>query len=336
MAQASSHGSRQNKAQQKRQPCQVVAGMFSHGFPAIVLFCLACGQPVQGRSAVDLTAVSETYPNLEISLDPPSSPFPEVSAEIGKLEAARDEFESSQMKEVLQAYRKAKTEAERRIGAVVGRAISGFRDSVLVQNHHKSLPRDSDGGKRKSGFHGGSSFFAAASKKDLVHNVLYSVKVKASGSDTPESDVKSSIDSLDHQRSVLEGKRFQQVLDAMGEVTNVVVERLRAELQTQLASLLNVSNAKSGTSFLATSVKELPQQVNARVVPSKFLFPTILSLVEDMEKRRNLSENLIMVRIKQLFLQLLKDENEMIAEALGKSVQRVVASRSPLPRSSSL
>lgn len=295
--------------------------MGSRVFHAFLVLLLACGLLVEGGEQAGFAAASETYPNLEVTLDPPSSPFPGVSAQIGKLEAAREAMEDSEMNEVLQAYRKAKAKANTRIGLVVGRAIRGFHDAMLLQSRHT---------------HGGTSFLASTPSSDAADGFLYAVKVMASAGDTSEVNVSPEIADLEHHRSVLEGKRFRQVRDAMGEMTDVVVKRLKAELQAQLATLLERPSARDGVAFLAMAVKELPQQVNVRVVPSKYPFPTILSLVEDMEKRRDLSEDLITARIKQLLLQLLEDENEMIVEALGKNMARVAASFSSTFASSSL
>merc|ERR1711862_608124 len=79
----------------------------------------------------------------EISLDPPTNPFPAISAEIRDLEASRDKMENDGMHHVLTAYRDAKRGAERRIIGAVGRAMRIFDDSAVTSHAFVHVRRES-------------------------------------------------------------------------------------------------------------------------------------------------------------------------------------------------
>merc|ERR1719161_2143252 len=77
--------------------------------------------------------VTEVMPNLEISLQPPVMPLPQVSTEIGDLEAAREKIENSNMNKLTSAFNIALKASRTRIGEVVGRTMTSFEDTVLFR-----------------------------------------------------------------------------------------------------------------------------------------------------------------------------------------------------------
>ena len=69
---------------------------------------------------------------------------------------------------------------------------------------------------------------------------------------------------------------------------------------------------------------EKPKQANVLVRAPEFVYPTVATLVQEMEARRDTSESLAVARIMQLELKLLRAENDMIKDALHASVGRIL------------
>merc|ERR1712048_399511 len=77
------------------------------------------------------------------------------------------------------------------------------------------------------------------------------------------------------------------------------------------------------------SSERLPKQTNVHVTPSDVSYPTIASIVQDMEARRDLSESLVKSKILDMELKLLKAENSMAREALNVAIQQALAQSAP-------
>ncbi len=73
---------------------------------------------------------------------------------------------------------------------------------------------------------------------------------------------------------------------------------------------------------------QLPAQTNVRV-KADAAFPTIASLVQDMESRRDTAESLAAARILELELKLLQSENDMIKASLQAAVGRILGQSAP-------
>ena len=93
----------------------------------------------------------------------------------------------------------------------------------------------------------------------------------------------------------------------------------------------------ASASFLGGAARQspegLPKQLNVRVGAADVAFPTISSLVQDMESRRDASESLARERVLEMETKLLKSENAMAKEALHFAVGRVLVSRRLSPAS---
>merc|ERR1711904_361284 len=65
---------------------------------------------------------------------------------------------------------------------------------------------------------------------------------------------------------------------------------------------------------------------NVRVAASDEPFLTVTSLVEDMERNRDASEDLIRKRLLELELKLLQAENDIISHRLGGWISQILQS----------
>merc|ERR1712118_629518 len=99
---------------------------------------------------------------------------------------------------------------------------------------------------------------------------------------------------------------FDQALGDMATLTSTALtefqETMKASLKT---SFLQTSNSKEG---------------NVKVVESDIPYPTVASMVQDMETRRDRSETLAKAKITELKLSLLKALNEMIRSKLTNGI----------------
>ena len=106
-------------------------------------------------------------------------------------------------------------------------------------------------------------------------------------------------------RAASESQLLDTAVAEMGELTKIVVAELEKNLQLQLDPWL-----ASAGSFLKAQIpgspEGLPKQLNVRVAASDLPYPTIASLVQDMQTRRDTAENLARQRILELELKLLK------------------------------
>ena len=130
---------------------------------------------------------------------------------------------------------------------------------------------------------------------------------------------------MEVKKIVAEWQMLDQAVSEMAEVTDVVVAELKNSLQQHSGAVLAPVAAKPVTSFLeraerdasgAAPAESLATPMNVRVGTSEVAYPTIGSLVQDMESRRDSAERLERAKILELTLKLLEAENEMIKDAL--------------------
>merc|ERR1712224_140292 len=97
-----------------------------------------------------------------------------------------------------------------------------------------------------------------------------------------------------------------------------VLSELATQLQIEMDACLGHLHGR-GEVFLQER-----NPANARIRSPEITFPTIATLVQDMEKRRDASEGLETARILQLQLKLIKAENEMIKTELQTSIAHLL------------
>merc|ERR1712110_1237511 len=98
------------------------------------------------------------------------------------------------------------------------------------------------------------------------------------------------------------------------------------ELQMQISSLVGIS--KSSLAHRPAALRgflSAPAQGNIRIVPSTAGYPTVGSMVTDMEERRDISENLMKLKSQNMELSLFKVGNSMAKRMLSEAVGHVAA-----------
>lgn len=270
-------------------------------FCAFVFFLLVSVQRASGQWPA-VARGPQNFPNIEVALAPPSNPLPQVSAFIGDLEHSREEFEAKQMNAITIAFNRELTDARARISDTVGKAMSAFDGS------HLSSPSGPG--------HSGLSF-AVMDGKDDIDTLTLKVNVRA----VPAADlsIRDTVGTIEHKRADQEKLMFERSKSEMRGLTDIVLSELEAQLRFQVDACLGRLKGK-GHGFFGAK----PHEANVRVRTPELTFPTVTTLAQDMEKRRDTSESLAAARIMELELKLLRAENEMIKDALRASVARIL------------
>eukprot|EP00927_Polykrikos_kofoidii_P014447 TRINITY_DN1631_c0_g1_i8.p1 TRINITY_DN1631_c0_g1~~TRINITY_DN1631_c0_g1_i8.p1 ORF type:complete len:293 (-),score=50.62 TRINITY_DN1631_c0_g1_i8:1135-2013(-) len=274
-----------------------------------VMLCLTESMDVDNHARqIAAYQRKDSLPLLEVSLDPPVVPYPEVSQTIGSLDATREHAEAANSFRLLDAYRFARKHAKQRIAYAVGNVMRNFDDQVVLGVNVKDE-------MIKTKRHG-IGFLSLGGRST---EPTFSFRVGVADRKNADPNVDSDLKELESKREASQNRSVDQAIESFSAITDSVVNELEAQLRQQLET---ASNAHGGASFLGTDGKVL-QQAIVKVVPSS-TFPTIHSLVDDMGTRRDLMEDLDRAHVLELQLQLMKDENSMIKEALETAVGRIL------------
>jgi len=278
--------------------------MASQSFRTLV-FCALLSAVVASQWPVGPQSGPEALPNIELSLAPPLHPWPQVAAELGRLEESRERMENTNMYKLQQEFNKATLDARRHIGDVVGRAMRVFDDPVLAQRifAKRSAPKS-------------AMLFRQAPQEALGSSVL-SVKVNVVPASPPDASLRSALDSIEYQRSDKEKENiFETALAEVKSLTDFILSEFEVQIQRQI----NGAIGTRATSFL----QELPAQANVRVVPTEG-YPTVGSMAQEMEVRRDLTENLERKRVMEKCIDFIMACNGAAEGALKTAVARILA-----------
>jgi len=275
---------------------------------AFIFVCLSCYGAWAQSWPIPYEASPDTLPNIEVHLAPPVHPLPQVASEIQVLDKMRERSEEEKMSQLEFAFNAALENAKRQIGEAVGVSLRVFDDPRVWKNVAKT-----------------GSFLRVRQRPNSAEEP--SVRVKALAAAPPDPAIKIKMDQLEEQRSAAEALMLDVAIAEMGELTKIVVAELEKQLQLQIEPWLVGSGSllRSEARQIPGSPEGLPKQLNVRVGASDVPYPTIASLVQDMETRRDTAENLLRQRILEFELKLLKAENVMIKDALNAAVGRVLA-----------
>jgi len=285
------------------------------------LACLAC--IVQSRGLETAKQTSE-LPIVEISLAAPMQPWPHISADAGELEGSRELLEKSMMSEVQTVAQQALRRVDQKIRVITDRLLRSLEDPALGKvTTLRFVKRVQD---RNSKHVSSVSFL---SRKYEIQQGDDTVKVKVLKGVAPDSlAIGSKIRSLEQNRRKGESQFFRQAAEEIDELASSFIAELQAQIDKQVRALPwsspDASRAHSA-SFLQVSESE---QANIRVVASDLQYPTVGEMVSDMEKRRDVAENLARQKVaieKLMFLQaanaMTKDRLEAVVGVIHRRLQ---------------
>lgn len=243
-------------------------------------------------------------PTIELRLAPPVNPQPQVAAEVNLLERARKELEGSSRQELQEAFEKAFADAKRRIDALL--------QNVLV------IP------SRRSGTARASDAELGFLEENTSSQHRFSLKVNLFAPPPVDAAVQGRIEQVEKNLALAEQRMFEQACGEMQRITDIVLHVLGARLHPRAGT----ADGRDGMGERDSAFLELPPQANVRVSPSENAFPTIRSLVENLERRLQKSESQEMTHILELEMRLFTSETSYIKHAMEEIIKR----KAPLDR----
>lgn len=291
---------------------------------SLLVFALAVASGAQPSWPIMYSYSPDSMPIMEVRLAPPRKPMPEVVASLGELENNRLQFETEELLKVERAYNVSLVEAGKKLPALVDRLMRVFvKPGAWIATRH-GVPLKS----RAASFHEahGSGGHEITTRINLLPVV------------SADASLERSIQKLERKRSRDERALFMEAEDEMEMWTQVVEIAAEAEITQEVNAFIRAqkygSSASAGelltrgraTKFLGQPVSPSGPQLstNVRVAASDEPFPTIESMVEDLERKRDVGEGFLRTRMLELELQLLQAENAIISERLRGWVEHIL------------
>ena len=174
---------------------------------ALILSC--CGMMCRSRWSIPFVLGPDTVPNVEVSLDAPTKPLPDVSDEIGKLEADREVKETINNDKMIRAFNKELASARVRIAALI--------EGAEHQAHNKlRSPLDVTPQHIVESF---TSFL-----KSNIVKVAVAAEVPA-----PES-AHGAVARIEHARMNREDVWVETAIEEMSRLTDIVIATAESEI----------------------------------------------------------------------------------------------------------
>lgn len=276
----------------------------------------------------DLT--SETMPNLELSLSPPSQPAPEVAAVVRDLESARERTEAAHMDEMQTIVKQEVQRVQSQAAEIVGRAMRTFADSaqVKLRSNRYSV------GERQL-----ASFLAGRSEYSSTDHVV--VKVTAVPGRMPDSALNKEVDAIGKRQIDALERMFKQATVDLKGLADVLLNEFQGEVQKHFDMLVahDVPHTLRGTRqsdqphhhavFVEagrsrSAVRVLPGQANVQLVAASSSSPALSSAVQNMAGRASVAERLGRSKLLAIEMQLLKAAHRVMKATLQAAVGRLV------------
>ena len=252
----------------------------------------------------------DTVPNVEVSLDAPAQPLPDVSGEIGRLEADREAKQGINTNKMIRAFNKELGSARARIAALVDASVHQTGNSMTTSHDVKAL--HSVGSS--------TSFLKSQSVRVVV----------APENPSPDS-ARSAVAGIEHARMSSEDAWSEAAIAEMSRLTDIVVATAESEISAVLKSSasLNAPSKHVGFIQLGEGSHDVADNAvaNVQVVASGVPYPTVQSLVDSLEGRRDISEGFEKAQALSMYMKLLKFENMLVESALSTLVANLRGGR---------
>lgn len=269
---------------------------------------------------------ADMVPNLEVSLEPPTDPFPEISTKIGNMETSRETFEEASMGLLVKSHNAALQQLKTAITQVVGNAMHAFADpsvSVFVESAMNGSAR----GQRTA-----APTFVAVNNKQHARGEDLSVKINVLPGMAVDPTIENKIASIDGGRYQQEKQFFESAAADTRALTTFFISEVEGQLQAQVNAIKGFLRRRSiARGFLRAAernsrkaIRALPKQANIQIVTSDVPYPTVASLVQDMQSRRDVTENLATAKVLDMQMNMLKAANLMLKEALSDAIPRIL------------
>lgn len=262
------------------------------------------------RTAAAASGADEA-PVLEVSLDAPEQPYPEIAASIGALDSARRAAELAGMKSARESFTTALQAAK----PAIENGIRNLLRSKQLRGSGESMPRRASDADAASVT---SSMRLLSRRSNKSTSPAHAIVLNVVSPPKPDAVVLADLSSLEAERATAEKHMFDKVAAQMDAITKSVLDQLRA----------NQRDSDSSSDELASGFAEFgrsaePAQGVARLVASSAEYPTISAMAQAMQARRDLAEQLNGMEILGMESALAKAELSMAHAALAKAEEQV-------------
>ena len=273
-----------------------------------LIFC-CCAALCRAGWPVPFVVGPETIPNVEVSLDAPSKPLPDVSNEVGKLEAEREAKQERRKGNMVRAFNAELASARVRIAAVLDGAQHQFvGQSKRLQ--HMSVQEPERTVERATSF--------------LKSNI---VRIVVAPEKPPPESAHAAIAGIEDAREANEDAWSEAAVTEMSRLTDMVVATVESEINAAAKASLLPGSLPRSANFLQFGEGARDHDVlsaaeaNVRVVGANVPYPTVQSLVGSLEARRDISEDLGKAQALSMYLKLLEFENMLVDSGLKAFAQ---------------
>lgn len=263
----------------------------------------------------------DTMPIVQLNLEPPVHPLPKLAHDIGEAEKAREAFEEASFVKLREAFNVALVGARQIVGNAVDRSMRALSEPKKLTGMLAYPGRREEKTALLTKQRPPPAFLAADDK--------FSVEVHVSPSTLPEPAVGKHVRSIEMQRSELESRLFDQAISDINDLPRLVANELEEQIGQYTQSYVRdhdrVGLIDRQTSFLSASSHDqgaTTQQANVQVLASSY--PTIESLIQDMQSRRDNTEDLVRARILELEMKFLMALNDLAANTLDAAARRLL------------
>jgi len=265
--------------------------------------------------SVSEASQGEDAPVVEVSLDAPAVPYPEISDLISSLDEDRRISEASGMRDVRSNFSRALESAQHLIRGAMGDLAQRLAN---VSGHQALVPRASTAAQSKN-------FTSFLSRRiGRAADAAPSVKLNVAPQRPTDAAILRAISDIEQRRSAGEKRRMEQAASDMAGITQIVLDALRAEMGADGSGAPAGGSRRGASSDGAAEFVEFARQGDGpqggvRTVPSAVPFPTMASLVQSMEERRDAAEQLESAESIRMAAALAKAEVGMVREAVANA-----------------
>jgi hypothetical protein len=246
----------------------------------------------------------DTIPNVEVSLESPPKPLPDVSNEIGRLEGEREDKQKAHKDIMIRAFNKELASARLRVAAV----FDGAGHKFILQAERSQHLR---GQQPVHVVEPAASFLKASAVTVVV----------APEKHIPES-ARAAIAKIEDARVAAEDAWLEAAVAEMSRLTDMVVTTVESEINALAKASPSSGSLPRPTQFFqfANSAHDhgvsSATDANVRVVGASVPYPTVQTLVDSLESRRDISEEFGKAQALSMYLKLLEFENMLVDSGL--------------------
>jgi len=303
-------------------------------FSFFAFACSGCG--AQPSWPIMYSYSPDSMPIIQVKLAPPKHPMPEVAAALGKLDNERALFETEKLLRVEAAYNATLEQASKDLPALVDRLMQTFvkPEAWIATREHRAEQAGELAAQRATGVRPTS--FRELRSKSGGHEV--SARINLLPGAKPEAEVEDEIKRDEKFRETYETQFFERAEREMDMLSFIVQNEAEVQITQHVNGFIHAQKfGASSTELLAkggaTRFLNVMQPVvssgpalttNVRVAASSEPFPTVASMVEDLDRKRDAAESQVRRRILELKAQLLQAENAIVKDRLGGWIEHIL------------